>query len=292
MPYRRIARPNGQIDFAQRVLQEAFDARLFSGPCVDLFALATARGIYELHLRPLMVDGRLLLMRSGFVVQLNDQNRATFSLKGARTPELTKKQRFTFAHEIAHTLTYDVTQAPPSEIPRVVRGIAEHGYLDDPEKNIEAFCQISAGLMLVPGRSLRTELTKLGHEQVDSVRVLLALADRFQVSPEVLVHRLSQSSESAGLRAHGYALMLVGESDSRQQVRALLFSSHMLCEITRPSLYRGVTTWLRRNHLPASIARADSRESEWRIARSTGTLNVKRTRYSGNSWFIEFSLEQ
>jgi Zn-dependent peptidase ImmA (M78 family) len=287
--YARISRPRSQIEFAGRILQETFDAKLFAGPRVDLYALATARNVRKVRLEPLLVDGRLLVMQNGFVVQLNDTKKLAVDLSAENPPELNRKQRFTLAHEIAHTLVYDVSQSPPQELSRVLIGINEAGYLDDRDKNVEEFCQIAAGLMLVPGRSLKNEIKKLGRDRVDGVSIALRLADSFQVSPEALIHRLTHAGDDAGIKAEGYALLILNHLAENPQVRACLFSTDLIRALTRPKLYKGITNWLRVNRLPKDILTADG-QSEWRITRSSGTLNIRRMKYSSDSWFLEIIL--
>lgn len=289
MAYARITRPRSQIEFAGRILQETFDPRLFAGPCVDLYALAQARNIHKVRLEPLLVDGRLLVMQNGFVVQLNDTKKLSADLATETPPELSKKQRFTMAHEIAHTLVYDVSQTPPRELSRVLVGINESGYMDDSDKNLEEFCQIAAGLMLVPGRSLKSEIRKLGRERVDSISVVQRLADRFQVSSEVFIHRLTHAGDDAGIKADGYALMVLNHLDDKPQIRACLFSADLIRALTRPKLYKGITNWLRLNRLPKDILTSTG-QNEWRIRRPSGTLDIRRVKYSSDSCFLEITL--
>jgi hypothetical protein len=121
------ARPNALVQFAARLVQRAF-GELCTPDAVNLFRLAQSRRIHTLELRPLLADGCVFVQDDGFTVQLYDKKTEVLRLHDQlASRRLTVKQRFTFAHEIAHTLAYDSSIVPPRIRPEVLRSIEGTG---------------------------------------------------------------------------------------------------------------------------------------------------------------------
>lgn len=87
------------------------------------------------------------------------------------------RQRFSLAHELGHTLFYDVENGeirPRRDSPR--------------GENLEAACHKAASMILIPARALNRELKDRPLGDATSV---IDLANRFEVSVEVMLRRLN-----------------------------------------------------------------------------------------------------
>jgi hypothetical protein len=156
----RGARTRALVEFAERRVSLAFGVRLLSEAPVDLFRLAATRRIHSVEFRPLLADGCLIATADGCCVQINARERAVVDVGAVRESRtLSAKQRFTLAHEIAHTLTYDIEHTPPNERREVIEVIdlidAAGGRAGS--QNVEDFCQIVGG-KIETGRNRRTQI--------------------------------------------------------------------------------------------------------------------------------------
>jgi hypothetical protein len=100
------------------------------------------------------------------------------------------RRRFSWAHELGHTLFYESRNGdlkPRSDTPR---GDA-----------LEAACHRAASMILVPTDSLRGHLQ---HGGIDTAAEAIDLARLFQVSPEVMLRRL----HDVGAFDHGWTTVL------------------------------------------------------------------------------------
>jgi hypothetical protein len=222
----------------------------------------------------------------GFTVQVNHSQRTAIdpAVTALKENELTTRQRFTIAHEIAHTLVYDLTRTPPREHPGILQAILDSGGRE-PAKSLEDFCQISAGMILTPTLALERELGPFGC--VDSLELVLRLAATFRVSPEVLIHRVGQTD---GMQARDYALLMVTATNGVDQVRAYAYSWTLRPFFAPPKRYSLFRPWFERAKLPIAIA--DSHQGDWDVVVPGGVLQIKKTRHKYNaSYFIEIRFE-
>jgi hypothetical protein len=246
---------------------------------VNLFRLAHSRRIYRVEFRPLLADGCLVADAKGFTVQISDPEVSVADTSSGEHRRLSVKQRFTLAHEIAHTLSYDVEHLPVRENPEVLDWIVEEGGRPGPEA-LEGFCQIAAGLILVPTAALKESLGPW--TTVDSVARVLQLAKTFAVSPEVVIHRVAQTEDDDHIRAVDYALLLITSARGKEEITACIYSDSLRGIVKPPRLYSGVKTWMKRNSLPDAIPEPDG----WSGRRQEGFLTITRKRY-GSSYFLE-----
>lgn len=292
----KVARPRAQVELAERYVEQqpTLARAIGSDGAVDLARVACAQAVHTIELRPLLAEGCLIPDSRGFTVQVNHRERltidpATTTLKGR---ELTNRQRYTVAHEIAHTLMYDLRRSPPRERPAALKTVADASG-NEPNKSLEDFCQTSAGIILTPKLGLKKELARLRKVlglsgTVDSLEVVLRLARTFRVSPEVLIHRIGQIEETALLRAADYALFMVS-ADGVEQVRAYFYSSTLPEFLAPPKRYSRFRRWIERTNLPIPLA--DSPEGEWPVPlRAGGALQIKKTRRR-YSYFVEVTFK-
>ena len=282
------ARPFALIQFALRCVGQAF-GDLRTNSAVDLFALAQSRRVLLVEFRPLLAEGSLFIKEDGFTVQINSKEAEVIRLNGEPvTRKLTAKQRFTFAHEIAHTLPYDTTVAPPRIKPEVLKTIEDSGGrgLKD---SLESFCQIAAGFILVPQRGLRHDDVLGPWGKVDSLDLIRRMARRFEVSPEVMIHRVANAGDEEALKDPDFSLVMVTKIGRWEQVRACIYSATLTGLFKQPRLYTRVATWVQATPILKRCNLLGVEEGKWTTPTTTGTLRITKKRYPRNpaSYFLE-----
>ena len=141
--------------------------------------------------QPLFVEGGLGVDEEGFAIYINvPEDRAAKiqqDFEDATDGELslTTRQRFTLAHELAHTFFFEIP--PNSSKPRSLVG----GHPKEHER-LESECNELAGILLVPDSVLSSAIAEENLDLLDP-RVILGLAKRFAVSLDCLVRRLHTS---------------------------------------------------------------------------------------------------
>jgi hypothetical protein len=155
----------------------------------------------------------------------------------------------------------------------------------DQEQSIEIFCQIAAGLMLLPLRGLRAILGPAG--TVDSIEALLRITRGFRVSPEVAIHRIDTSAESEGLLAPHFDLFMVRRTLGKEQVRAILHSPTLKDILARPKLYAGIHSWIKKTPVLKGCPIFNALEGQWQKRLRNGTLGVVKRQYDSESYFLE-----
>jgi len=128
-------------------------------PPVDIEKLATKVGIKEIHKADISIDGFLLPTQGGFVLTINKNSHPI-------------RQRFTCAHEIAHTyfepLDCELRRADNQEYStQKVR-----------DSELEHLCDIAATHMLMPNKMFGQASLKLS----TSIEAISILANMFQTS--------------------------------------------------------------------------------------------------------------
>ena len=146
-----------------------------AGPPYDPLDLAESRLVHSLRLQQLHCPAYLETDREGFVIFLDrvvgSQVDAEYRLGDGRRPEsLTPRQRFSLAHEIAHTFFYDYRRVPP-ERPEV---LGRHGDVAE-----ERLCDVGAQEILAPRAALAAFMEG---RQGNYAEASVAIASRFVLS--------------------------------------------------------------------------------------------------------------
>lgn len=286
------ARPPALVQFASRSASQAL-GNLRAAIPIDLFRLAHNRRVLTVEFRPLLADGCMFVRGDGFVVQICDKKTGVIHVGGTRLARrLTVKQRFTLAHEIAHTLAYDLTSTPPQLNPATVKAIDDSGGRGQGQ-SLEGFCQIAAGFILVPPGSFRQEgfLGPLG--RVDSLDALRRLAQRFDVSPEALIHRIDNPSRDEvaheDLKDPDFALAMVQLRRGRELVIARTCGSTFNGLLRQPKLYTSIATWIENTPILKRCKLLDVEEGEWTRPTTVGTLRIWKRRFIATpaTYFLE-----
>lgn len=149
-------------------------------PPVDLFALACMRAVKKIHLRPMVGEGATYAVNGGFEIAVRDSARneiIRLDLDDPRRPPLAPRQRFTLAHEIAHTLYYDLNGRRPVLINDTPRG-----------DTLEALCNHAAGMFLLPDAPLLADLAG----RAVSLDALRWLSKRYRASSSAVIRRIDE----------------------------------------------------------------------------------------------------
>jgi Zn-dependent peptidase ImmA (M78 family) len=153
------------IERARAVAMSAMDDG-WSGPPFNPLELAERLGIRVVPTADVR-DARIVARGEGFSIELNPNR-----------PRV--RQRFSLAHEIAHTLFPDCSEA--------VRNRALHVEATETDWEIEALCNIAAAELLMPAGAMPEE------RREGSIDDALALRDRFDISAEAVLIRTVQLS--------------------------------------------------------------------------------------------------
>lgn len=87
----------------------------FKHPPIDLYTVARHRRIRRLSFRFIIPRGMMVPIEGGFEVYLRDQMEKDVDVSKEETKdELPVRQRFSLAHEIAHTRFYKLLDTVPS----------------------------------------------------------------------------------------------------------------------------------------------------------------------------------
>ncbi|MCC6394686.1 MAG: ImmA/IrrE family metallo-endopeptidase [Bryobacterales bacterium] len=212
---------------------------LRQGSCVqapELVSLSLAQHVTAVILRDQFSDGSLEVVPGGFRIYLKSVTPGQIPLDTSE-PQLPVRMRFTWAHELAHTMFYELPDGPNSAgdlpFPRRPR----------PRKDrLEALCQYGAAAILIPLSVLRERygiLTTL----VPTID-LFSLARELKVSVEAIVRRLDSIEIYSPAES---AQVLVERSDERPQwsIIACRCGSWVAATLGRPPRYTPLREWLR-----------------------------------------------
>jgi hypothetical protein len=218
---------------AESLNPKASGSRGRHGP-VDLLSLAEAASVKWLQFRPLPIEGGLTPTTGGFDVCVNhtEMTRRARPLDHSGV-ELTKRQRFTLAHEIAHTFFYEVVTNDET-LPHQLEGTPV-------AHRVEECCNYGARRILMPMSLLSREL----EQSKDLIGVATAdrLANLFNVSIEVCIRRLNDYAADRSLDS---AILMVreGSSNTDALILAAMTSPSILKYVhKRPNPHDNLAAW-------------------------------------------------
>jgi hypothetical protein len=154
---------------------------------VDLNRIATHRAVQRIEFAPLLTDGGLAVRNDGFTIFVRCDvgqgadltSRFAEDGTGSTLPEMIlRRARFTIAHEIAHTLFYDIRSRPPRPKTQV----------DDRDSTtkLELACNQIAGLLVMPEALMQRTFARFEFVRPEEFR---KLADAAMVSSQTVVRR-------------------------------------------------------------------------------------------------------
>lgn len=233
-----------------------------AGPPVDLYAFARHRHIKQLRMRLMVPRGALVPAEGGFDVYLRDATHRDIDISGSEPRGLlSARQRFSFAHEIAHTYFYKL----PGSVP------VSHGAVSN-AMELEAICDRTAGHILVPTAALRQEIKyRVGDPEGIDAAFVRAAASTFWTSLPVMIERLRVAAPSNPFER---CVVLARRVEGDAEIRACYFGMGLLPVLPRPRRYVRLSEWLP-DLSPRHIADRDY--SDWRVTRAGRTISfVKR----------------
>jgi hypothetical protein len=218
-------------------------------PPIDLFAIARNQGIKQIKLRLMVQDRALIPVPGGFDVYIRDFNERDLDLESCEPADaLSTRQRFTLAHEIAHTRFYKFRGQMP--VPKV-----KVKTYDDPDGvGLEEICNRAAGRLIVPRQLLAREIGSSlgGHRERIDVAFVRMLAARFRASFDVVLRRLRGAEPENNFAR---CIVLVREKGGEPQIRAWYLGTGLLSAL-RPIdefEFKPLRDWL--PELPLAIFR-------------------------------------
>jgi len=218
-----------RVDFLfRRMLSESGQLAL----PVNVATACAVQKIRIIRIGPMAAEGALDVCDDGFQVRVRGQYTSDFEVTPhASISWLTRRQRCTVAHEIGHTLFYDSKVTPP----QMLKGSPRAGLL-------EHFCHLAGRRILIPEFALEAELAQ--GEPISS-EFVLAIADRFIVSPEVALRRVADSHRVKSLPIALFLAEYTPEYDDAL-ITAAVFGFPLLTIKDPPSLFTSLKKWIGR----------------------------------------------
>jgi IrrE N-terminal-like domain len=239
----------------------------FSRPPVDLFAVARHRHIRHLGLRFMVPRAMLLPVEGGFEVYLRNSIRKDIDISQAESVNLLSPwQRFSLAHEVAHTYFYnfsDSVPAPDSAAPNPLE--------------LEKSCDRTAGHILVPTSLLKRAIGD--YQRIDAALVRSVAVD-FRTSLEVMIDRLCMVEPSNPLER---CVLLARRLHGDAEIRASYFGVGLLPILRRPEKYTRLTDWLADFPRRAIDKKEDS---DWGITRMGRPIKFTKTEVGASGDFL------
>lgn len=196
---------------------------------VDLYAVARHRRIRTLGFRFMIPRGLMLPVEGGFDVYLRDQARRDTDIsKEEPSGALSVRQRFSLAHEIAHTRFYKLSDRVPSSEPPTANGL-----------ELERICDQMAGCILIPTHLLKRKISDYGKE-IDANFVRL-IAEDFQTSMDVALNRIRVVEAGSSFDR---CILLARRVSGDAEIQTLHFGIGLWPLLPRPEKYTRVTDWL------------------------------------------------
>jgi hypothetical protein len=156
--------------------------------------------------------GALVPVNGGFEVYLRDLVRRDIDTSGTEPPNLlSSRQRFSLAHEIAHTYYYKMSDSTPTP---------NSPFSDTRE--LEKECNRTAGSILVPTALLRRQIKEKIDDPVNiDAGFVRSVAADFRASIPVVLERLSTAVPSDFERG----VVLIRRLEGDAQIRACISES-------------------------------------------------------------------
>jgi hypothetical protein len=254
-----------------------------AAPPVDLHAIARLQKVARIKMRLMVQEGALIPVPGGFEVYIQSLKRRDLSVDAPEPPEaLNARQRFTLAHEIAHTRFYN-TQG---EIP-IPMGKVKTKYEDQEGVGLEEICDRAAARLLVPTQILKKEIREALNgncQRIDTPFVRL-MTRRFRVSYDVMIGRL-RVVEPQNVFAR--CLMLIRKSDDEHRLVACYIGATLLSIFPRLEdyIYRPIHEFLP-DHAARIVGPTEFRE--WPISiNGHGLLLGKTPTGSKTDFLLQF----
>ena len=179
-------------------------------------------------------------------------------------PGARMRRRFSLAHELGHTLFYEKQNGEMKPRRDAPRG-----------DSLEAACHKAASMILLPSKVLRPELRKHPPTNVNSV---IELANRFEVSTEVMLRRLNEFDAFE----HGWAPVLTRRSGGDLAIEYAAYPPWLKSHLHAPSRGTSFNGWFRGSQQPDGAFVKDTH---------AGVLEASPVKLSGSSIIFELRMQ-
>jgi IrrE N-terminal-like domain len=191
---------------------------------VILRPLSERRRVTSVDFRPLLVDAMLTTHPQGFRILFNSNGENAAELRKRFEDEspdhlLAPRLRFSLAHELAHTLFYDLSDYAPIVSKRFRSGGGRTSL-----ENLERTCNKLASHLLLPTPMLKTAIRNM---KSITPAAILELAERAGVSVEVLIRRLDETNSALVERYFRGCILMAKQSRDEVSVCALAKPQHL-----------------------------------------------------------------
>lgn len=233
-------------------------------PPIDPLKLLDLCNVLSVEDRPMVPEGVLVPVRGGFKMYLQS------NFLRQRGGDL--RRRFTIAHELAHTLYYNVTDGLPKPIASAPRGSA-----------LEKMCHRLAGQILIPDRLLKESVKNIG--LIASAEAIFDLAQLFHVSVEATVRRLHEVER---VTDYNFAAVLVdARADGAHSIQAACYGAPLLaCRVHPPKRGMSFDAWV----APLIPLTGGPREARWSTTVGSTVVTARRVERSSRSYILDLRL--
>lgn len=253
---------------AQKTLIDARRLQDFGKP-VNPALLAKVQHVKVIRLWPMVPEAAVEPKHDGFAVYLRSTRRLIYDLeKDLDLGELTRRERFTLCHEVAHTFFYDLSDSPPR-------------FFGEPQSvgALEELCQFAAGLLLVPTFMLQDEIKS---SILKSSSLVIQLAKAFEASPEVIIRRIAQVEGAIPVYT---GLVFAQTHDQDARILASYWYPLLAHLVPRPENYDRLGVALGK-YLDESFWNHDNWTKS--LALESGSINLTKRPYTKDRFFLEF----
>jgi hypothetical protein len=205
----------------------------------------------------LMVQlGALAPVPGGFQISIRHPEPRDLDVELPEPPDLlTPRQRFTLAHEIAHTRFYTSGEGVPVPNTKLKNSTRTRA-------GLEEACNRVAARLLVPKALLSGEIDrKLKDPERIDADFVRAMAARFRASADVMLARLRVAAPE---NTFARCLLLVRKIDNQYQMSDCYMGMSLLSAFPPPLRRSSLLKWF--PELPPSILESDGK-GEWQIKR-------------------------
>jgi Zn-dependent peptidase ImmA (M78 family) len=174
------------------------------------------------------------------------------------------RRRFSLAHELGHTLFYEQQNGEMKPRKDTPRG-----------DSLEAACHRAASMILVPSKVLKPELKR---QPPANARAVVDLANRFEVSTEVMLRRLNEF----GVFEHDWAPVLTRRSGGVLAIEYAAYPPWLKSHLSPPGRGASFKGWFRGSEQPDGKFQKETHE---------GVLEALPIELTGTSVIFELRMQ-
>ncbi len=225
---------------------------------IDIDAVATKIGNIDVEVREMIPEAAVEVEGGRFRIYIQKN----FSDRSGNS----RRQRFSLAHEIAHTFFFEPKEGNLKPIKGAPRGLS-----------LEQACHHGAGMLLIPERFLERELEKVGKQF--NAREVLNWAKLFDVSIEVLLRRLQRGGT---LGSSGVSFALVNNG----RIKFAGYPSWLKGFLPSPAINRIFEEWLGANGAELTLLN----DGSYTASAADAVLNAQLSRLSASRCLFEIRI--